>query len=152
MSAPDAFLTGDELLAAVTEAMVAFHLRYHHRKPVTAKSLMLGDDLLACVLGGVYTDAEKTMIEIQRTTMVQETRKAFQTPCRTSSSKRSSASPVVTCWRSSLTITSALTSKSSYFYSPPTGLRNRTALTPREGFRDQRTRGRSARNGASLGV
>jgi uncharacterized protein YbcI len=78
MSAPDAVLTGDQLLDGVTEAMVAFHERYHHRKPVTAKTLMLGDDLLACVLGGVYTDVEKTMIEIQRTTMVQETRNAFQ--------------------------------------------------------------------------
>ncbi len=39
---------------------------------------MLGDDLLACVLAGVYTDIEKTMIEIQRTTIVQETRNAFQ--------------------------------------------------------------------------
>jgi uncharacterized protein YbcI len=78
MPAPDASLTGDQLLAAVTQAMIAFHQRYHHRKPVTAKTLMLGDDLLACVLGGVYTDVEKTMIEIQRTTIVQETRNAFQ--------------------------------------------------------------------------
>ena len=78
MPAPDSVLTGDELLVAVTEAMVAFHQRYHHREPVTARTLMLGDDLLACVLGGVYTDVEKTMIEIQRTTMVQETRNAFQ--------------------------------------------------------------------------
>ena len=58
--------------------MVALHERYHHRAPVTAKTLMLGDDLLACVLGGVYTDVEKTMIELQRTTIVQETRSAFQ--------------------------------------------------------------------------
>lgn len=58
--------------------MVAFHQRYYHRQPVTAKTLMLGDDLLACLLGGVYTDVEKTLIEIQRTTMVQETRNAFQ--------------------------------------------------------------------------
>lgn len=71
-------LTGDALLGAVTEAMVAFHRHYHHRAPVTAKTLMLGDDLLACVLGGVYTDVEKTMIEIQRTTIVQDTRNAFQ--------------------------------------------------------------------------
>ncbi|HXO08341.1 MAG TPA: Na-translocating system protein MpsC family protein [Solirubrobacteraceae bacterium] len=78
MPAPDASLTGDQTLAAVTEAMVAFHQRYHHRKPVTAKTLMLGDDLLACVLGGVYTDVEKTMIEIQRKTIVQETRNEFQ--------------------------------------------------------------------------
>ena len=71
-------LDGDELLAAVTEAMVGFHQRYYHREPVTAKTVLLGDDLLACVLGGVYTDVEKTMIEIQRGTLVQETRNAFQ--------------------------------------------------------------------------
>jgi uncharacterized protein YbcI len=79
MTAPDAPLTGGALLAAVTGEMVAFHERYHHRAPATARTLMLGDDLLACVLGGVYTDIEKTMIELQRTTVVQETRSAFQT-------------------------------------------------------------------------
>ena len=78
MSAPNAPLTGDALLDAVTDAMVVLHERYHHRVPVTAKTLMLGDDLIACVLGGVYTDVEKTMIELQHTTIVQETRSAFQ--------------------------------------------------------------------------
>jgi uncharacterized protein YbcI len=78
MSAPAAPLAGDELCAAVTDAMVAFHQRYYHREPVTAKTSLLGDDLLACVLGGVYTDVEKTMIEIQKKTLVQETRNAFQ--------------------------------------------------------------------------
>ena len=78
MPAPDSALSGDALLVAVTDAMVALHKRYHHRAPVTAKTLLLGDDLLACVLGGVYTDVEKTMIELQRTTIVQETRSAFQ--------------------------------------------------------------------------
>jgi uncharacterized protein YbcI len=78
MSAPDAPLAGGALLAAVTDEMVALHERYHHRAPVTAKSVLLGGDLLACVLGGVYTDVEKTMIELQRTTIVQETRSAFQ--------------------------------------------------------------------------
>ena len=78
MPAPAAPLTGDPLLVAVTDAMVALHERYHHREPVTAKTLLLGGDLLACVLGGVYTDVEKTMIELQRTTIVQETRSAFQ--------------------------------------------------------------------------
>ena len=58
--------------------MVALHKRYHRRKPVTAKSQLLGGDLLACVLGGVYTDVGKTIIELQRTTLVQETRSAFQ--------------------------------------------------------------------------
>jgi uncharacterized protein YbcI len=78
MSAPNAALNGDALLEAVTDAMVALHERYHHRAPVTAKTLLLGGDLLACVMGGVYTDVEKTMIELQRTTIVQETRSAFQ--------------------------------------------------------------------------
>jgi uncharacterized protein YbcI len=78
MPVVDPPLYGEALLAAVTESMVALHERYHHRAPVTAKSQMLGDDLLACVLGGVYTDVEKTMIELQRSTVVQETRSAFQ--------------------------------------------------------------------------
>jgi uncharacterized protein YbcI len=76
--APTTPLNGDELLAAVTDAMVAFHQRYYHREPVTAKTLLLGGELLVCVLAGVHTDVEKTMIELQRTTIVQETRNAFQ--------------------------------------------------------------------------
>ena len=78
MSAPDVPLTGDALLTAVTDSLVALHQRYHHRKPVTAKSQLLGNDMLACVMGGVYTDVEKTLIEIQKAPVVQETRSAFQ--------------------------------------------------------------------------
>jgi uncharacterized protein YbcI len=78
MSAPNDPLTGDALLVAVTDAMVGLHERYHHRVPVTAKTLLLGDDLIACVLGGVYTDVEKTMIELQREATVHATRSAFQ--------------------------------------------------------------------------
>ena len=74
---PD-FLDGDDLLVAVSEAMGALHERYYGRVPVTAKSQMMGGDLLACVLGGVYTEVEKTMIELERTAIVQETRSAFQ--------------------------------------------------------------------------
>jgi hypothetical protein len=37
---------------------------------VTAKTRVLGDDLLLWVLGGVYTDVEKTMIELQRSTTI----------------------------------------------------------------------------------
>lgn len=79
MKAPSAPLSGDAMLAAVTDAMVALHERYYHRAPVTAKTLLLGDELLVSVLGGVYTDVEKTLIELERTTIVQETRSAFQT-------------------------------------------------------------------------
>jgi uncharacterized protein YbcI len=72
------FLEGDELLAAVSASMGGLHERYYGRAPASAKSQMMGDDLLACVLGGVYTEVEKTMIELQRSAIVQETRSAFQ--------------------------------------------------------------------------
>ena len=68
----------ESVLSAVTDAMVAFHERYHHRRPITARTTLLGSDLLVCVLGDVYTDVEKTMIEMQRAPIVQETRSAFQ--------------------------------------------------------------------------
>ena len=71
-------LAGEPMLSAVTEALVALHERYYHRRPATAVSRLLGEDLLACVMGGVYTDVEKTLIELQRSTVVQETRSAFQ--------------------------------------------------------------------------
>ena len=79
MSSPSPPLHGEELLTAVTASMVDLHQRYHHRVPVSAKTQLLEDDLLAVVMGGVYTDVEKTMIELQRSTIVQETRSAFQT-------------------------------------------------------------------------
>jgi uncharacterized protein YbcI len=78
MPAPNTSLSGDQLLAAVSDAVVALHQRYHHGAPVTAKTLLLDDELLVCVLGGVYTGVEKTMIELQHATIVQETRSAFQ--------------------------------------------------------------------------
>ncbi|MGA2010352.1 MAG: Na-translocating system protein MpsC family protein [Solirubrobacteraceae bacterium] len=71
-------LSGDPLLAAVTAAMVALHERYYHRAPASAKTLLLEDELLVCVLGGVYTDVEKTLIELQRATVVHDNRSAFQ--------------------------------------------------------------------------
>ena len=77
MAATEPPLYGEDLLEAITESMVALHERYY-RAPATAKTQMLGDDLVACVLGGVYTEVEKTMIELQRGTVVQETRSAFQ--------------------------------------------------------------------------
>jgi uncharacterized protein YbcI len=78
MSSPGPPLVGEELLTAVTEEMVAMHERYHHRVPASAKTQLLENDLLAVVMGGVYSDVEKTMIELQRSTLVQETRSAFQ--------------------------------------------------------------------------
>ena len=39
---------------------------------------MMDADMLACLLGEVYTDIEKTMIEMQREALVHETRSTFQ--------------------------------------------------------------------------
>ena len=65
-------------LEAVTDAMVALHERYHGRTPASARTQDMGDDMVACLLGDIYTDVEKTMIEMQRKAMVEETRSAFQ--------------------------------------------------------------------------
>jgi uncharacterized protein YbcI len=69
---------GDVMLEAVTEAMVSIHVRYHGREPGSARSQMMGEDMLACLFGEVYTDIEKTLIELQRQALVHETRSAFQ--------------------------------------------------------------------------
>lgn len=69
---------GEVELGAVTEALVALHERYHGRRPASARTQVMGDDMLACLLGDVYTDVEKTMIEMQRKAVVHETRSAFQ--------------------------------------------------------------------------
>jgi uncharacterized protein YbcI len=71
-------LTGDALLAAVTDAMVVLHERYYHRAPASAKTQLIGNEILGCVMGGVYTDVEKTMIELERNSSVKATRSAFQ--------------------------------------------------------------------------
>jgi uncharacterized protein YbcI len=49
-----------------------------HRAPATAKTQLIGDEILACVMGGVYTEVEKTMIELERNASVMATRSAFQ--------------------------------------------------------------------------
>ena len=78
MASPQAPLEGEALLSAVAAAMTDLHVRYYHRPPGTTTARMMGDDLLACVLGGVYTHVEKTLIEIQRGEIVTSNRSAFQ--------------------------------------------------------------------------
>lgn len=78
MAPPDVPLVGDDLLVAVNDAMIDLHRRFHHRAPAVSRTQMLGDDLLACVMGGVYTEVEKTLIELQRSREVRDSRSAFQ--------------------------------------------------------------------------
>lgn len=67
-----------ETLEAITDELVALHERYHGRKPASARTVAMSEDLVACLMGDMYTDIEKTMIEMQRRALVQETRSAFQ--------------------------------------------------------------------------
>ena len=78
MANPERTPVDDAVLDAVTEAMVGLHERYHGRKPASARTRMLDGEMLACVLGDVYTEVEKTMIELQRKAHVHQTRSAFQ--------------------------------------------------------------------------
>jgi uncharacterized protein YbcI len=78
MATPDPPLDGDQLLTAVADALSALHERYYHRPPGSTQCRLMGDDLLACVLGGVYTEVEKTLIELERAPLVHESRTAFQ--------------------------------------------------------------------------
>ena len=78
MASPHEALTGEELLAAVTDSLAELHLRHYGRWPAAARSQLMNDEVLACVMGGVYTEVEKTLIEIQREPLVHETRSAFQ--------------------------------------------------------------------------
>ena len=75
---PKLSIIDDDVLESVNEAMIEIHERYHGRKPRSARTQMMGDDLLACLLADVYTDVEKTMIELQRQALVHQTRSAFQ--------------------------------------------------------------------------
>lgn len=58
MPAPTDPLSGDALLRAVNDAMIALHERYHHRKPASAKTQLLDGAILACMMGGVYAKVE----------------------------------------------------------------------------------------------
>jgi uncharacterized protein YbcI len=78
MATPAGPLSGDALLAAVSDAMSELHERYYQRPPRTARARMMGEDLLACVLGGVYTDVEQTLIELERGLIVRDNRNMFQ--------------------------------------------------------------------------
>ena len=68
----------DAQLEAVNEALVVLHERHHGRRPRTARTSLMGDDMVVCLLGDIYTNVEQTMIEMQRKALVQQTRSEFQ--------------------------------------------------------------------------
>ena len=68
----------DAQLEALNEALVGLHERYHGRKPGSSRTQLMGDDMVACLLGDIYTNVEQTMIEMQRKALVHDTRSEFQ--------------------------------------------------------------------------
>lgn len=77
MSAPNERPVTDSVLAAINLELVELHRRHHGRPPLSAKTQLLDGALLACVMGGVFTDVEKTMIEVQRSATVMDVRGTF---------------------------------------------------------------------------
>jgi uncharacterized protein YbcI len=78
MATPKGPMQGEALLDGISKEMAKLHERHYKRPPGTVKTQLMGGDLLACVLGGVYTDVEKTLIEIERDPIVRDNRSAFQ--------------------------------------------------------------------------
>jgi uncharacterized protein YbcI len=70
----DGHLSSDALLVALSD----LHERHYGRRPGAARSELLDGELLTCVMGGVYTDVEKTLIELQHSELVDEVRSSFQ--------------------------------------------------------------------------
>lgn len=72
-----ASLTGGELNAAVTSALVGIHNQYLGRGPKTASTFHYGN-VLATLMNDVLTHAEKSLSEAQHTDAVTQMRHLFQ--------------------------------------------------------------------------
>jgi uncharacterized protein YbcI len=76
--APDAATRTGEQLAAVTNGIVKLFRDYYGRGPTKAKSYMLGDSILVCVLEGSMTQVERTLASTGEGMMVRQVRLRFQ--------------------------------------------------------------------------
>src|SRR5919108_2647731 len=75
---PNAGIGGGEQLAGVTNAIVSLFREYYGRGPTKAKSYMLDDYILVCVLEETMTKVEKTLVENGHGDKVREVRLTFQ--------------------------------------------------------------------------
>ena len=67
-----------EQLAAVTNGLVGLFREYYGRGPTKAKSYLLDDSYLVCVLHETMTTVERTLVDAGRGEMVRSTRLTFQ--------------------------------------------------------------------------
>ncbi len=67
-----------EQLAAATNGIVKLFRDYYGRGPTKAKSYLLDDSYVVCVLHETMTTVERTLVDTGRGEMVRSTRLAFQ--------------------------------------------------------------------------
>jgi uncharacterized protein YbcI len=75
---PDAGVHAGEQLAAVTNGIVRLFREYYGRGPTKAKSYILDDRILVCVLEETMTKVEQTLVENGHGDKVREVRLTFQ--------------------------------------------------------------------------
>jgi uncharacterized protein YbcI len=78
IQAPDGEVHGGEQLAAVTNGIVKLFREYYGRGPTKAKSYVLDDRILVCVLEETMTKVERTLVENGHGDKVREVRLTFQ--------------------------------------------------------------------------
>ena len=75
---PETGVNAGEQLAAVTNGIVRLFRDYYGRGPTKAKSYVLDDRILVCVLEETMTKVEKTLVENGHGDKVREVRLTFQ--------------------------------------------------------------------------
>jgi len=75
---PDADTRVGDQLAAVTNGIVKLFREYYGRGPTKAKSYILDDRILVCVLEETMTRVEKTLVDNKHGDKVREVRLVFQ--------------------------------------------------------------------------
>jgi uncharacterized protein YbcI len=75
---PDAGAAAGEQLAAVTNGIVKLFRDYYGRGPTKAKSYILDDRIVVCVLEDTMTRVEQTLVECGHGHKVRDVRLTFQ--------------------------------------------------------------------------
>jgi uncharacterized protein YbcI len=78
IGSPETGTRDGEKLAAVTNGIVKLFREYYGRGPTKAKSYMLDDRILVCVLEETMTRVEKTLVDNGHGDKVREVRLTFQ--------------------------------------------------------------------------
>jgi uncharacterized protein YbcI len=78
IQSPDSGTQAGEKLAAVTNGIVKLFRDYYGRGPTKAKSYMLDDHIVVCVLEETMTKVERTLVENGHGHKVREVRLTFQ--------------------------------------------------------------------------